>query len=564
MSATCCRMGEQPVPVRLAHQGGASLMRTVAMLMLVAITNGGAWAQAASGPVFTDAGPVQGVDDAQGGRSYWGLPFAAPPVGELRWKAPTAVSPWTAVRDASRPGAACKQDESVPAISVPNSKEDCLYLNVHVPPGASAGAPVPVMVWIHGGAFLNGAGSQRDASRLARTAHAVVVTINYRLGIFSALALDALQAEDAAANFGTLDQQAALRWVQRNVANFGGHPGNVTVFGQSAGGMSVCHQLASPGAAGLFHKAIIQSGPCTTGTGTKAAAWAIGQALAEKLGCEPGPQQMTCLRAKPADEVLAAAPGLDVNGGPSGALALAPWVDGKVIPAPPKDLIKQGRFNRVPVLIGSTRDEGRLLVALAYDLARNAAMTEEQYRALLLGATGNNTFATNLVAGLYSARKYGSPGLAASALLTDGMFTCGTQAMARALSGRVPTYAYEFQERDLPVTTVDPFMNWGAYHGVELPVLFQTAAAATPPSPDPLLQYSEAQRLLAERMGRYWGNFAATGNPNGAGLPNWPRFTSLLHPTQLLQAGDVRAAGLVGSQHQCVFWDAVGALGVSL
>ena len=527
-------------------------------------------ARAATAPVTTqvrtDAGSVAGLSTSTG-LSFWGIPFAAPPVGTLRWKAPAPVQPWSGVRAATTPGHACKQDGSLPPAGVGDSAEDCLYLNVHVPAGLTNASKAPVMFWIHGGAFITGSGSQYDGSRLAAATGSVVVTTNYRLGIFGMLALDALLAESPAGNPGLMDQQAALRWVKRNIAAFGGDPARVTIFGQSAGGASVCQQLASPTAAGLFHRAILQSGPCTFGTATKAAAITAGNAFADRLGCPTSmgaTAQLACLRSKSSDEVFAAAPAFDFNDLRT-LTAVTPYEDGVTLTAQPKDLVKQGKFNRVPVMIGSTKDEARLFIALAFDIRNGAAMTDAQYTAFIAALSGGNATAAQTIAGLYTSSKYGSPGLAASALMTDASFACGTQWSARQFSNYVATYTYEFQDQTVPPLVPDPFMAWGAYHASELPFLFQSAVASTPPSPDPMSNFTTAQKQLASQMVGYWGRFAATGNPNGNGQLNWPRFGLLAQNTLTLNStgNGVNLSGGIASQHQCLLWDSIASLGVT-
>lgn len=550
-------------PYGLWRQARLATKACVATVMMATAGWIGA-AQAAPASVQTEAGWVQGVAGQDGGMVYKGLPFAQPPIGDLRWKAPAPVQPWDGVRVADQAGQACKQDGALPPAGVPNSSEDCLYLNVNVPPGVQPGSAVPVMVWIHGGAFVTGAGSQYDGSRLAQSTGAIVVTINYRLGIFGLLALDALSAESQAGNYALQDQQAALRWVQHNIAGFGGDPRRVTIFGQSAGSISVCQQLVSPSAAGLFQRAIMQSGPCTAGTLTRAKALATGNALAQKLGCAAGPSQLTCLRSKSSDEVFNAAPSIDFTD-PSSLLALSPWVDGVILPAAPKDLVKQGKFNRVPMMVGNTKDEGRLFIALAYDLHRGAPLTEAEYQALVTGIAGNAAVASIITLD-YSSKRLGSPDLAASALMTDALFACGSQMSARSLSAYVSTYAYEFQEEQVPPLVADPFMAWGAYHASELPFLFQSRIATTPASPDPNDVATPAQLALSARMVQYWGRFAATGDPNGGGQLNWPRFNSVIAATQQLSAAKVSTNYLGGiySKHQCLLWDTATALGLGL
>ncbi|MGC4061766.1 MAG: carboxylesterase/lipase family protein [Aquabacterium sp.] len=519
----------------------------------------------ADGPlVVTDAGAVQGLSTPTGS-SYLGIPYAAPPLGPLRWKAPAPAQAWRGVRPATTAGQACKQDGTLPPAGVSGSGEDCLYLNVHVPAQAGNSGPLPVMVWIHGGQFLTGAGAQYDGGELARAANVIVVTLNYRLGIFGLLALDALSAEQPAGNYALQDQQAALRWVKRNIGAFGGDAGKVTIFGQSAGSAGVCQQLVSPGAAGLFHRAIAQSGPCTAATGTREHALATGNAFARTLGCAAGPAQLACLRSKSADEVLAAAPTLNFEDLRS-LTAITPWVDGVVLPGQPKDLIQQGRFNRVPVMIGNARDEGRLIIGLAYDVRRGSPLTEAEYQNMVTGLAGNATMAS-LVTSDYSSKRLGSPGLAASALITDSVYACGSQWTARALSGHAPTYVYEFQEPG-PRLVADPYMDWGAYHEAELAYLFRSAMPTTPPIPALMEVATASQSALAAQMAQYWGRFAATGNPNGTASPSspgyWPAFSSLWQVTQLLKASGVVTdlPSGVYMRHQCLVWDLAQQLGL--
>ncbi len=524
--------------------------------------------QAGLSLVATDAGLIEGRLAEDGTQAYLGVPFAAPPVGDLRWKAPQAPLPWQGVRPAHQPGAACLQDASLPLAGMPDSSEDCLYLNVHVPdavkPAAGQAGGLPVMVFLHPGVFVMGAGSQYDGGELAKAAKAIVVTVNYRLGMLGSLALPALQAEAQAGNLALQDQQAALRWVQRNIAGFGGDAARVTLFGESAGGASICHQLTSPGAKGLFQRAIIQSGPCTSGTLKLADAQALGQAFADKLGCPAGPAQMNCLRSKPAGDLLRAQPMMDFAD-LSSLLAFNPYIDGVIVPAPPKELIRSGAFHRMPVMMGSNKDEARLFVAMANDIAQGAPLTEAAFAALVKSLAGSD-FAASIMTSFYSSKRQGSPNLAASALITDVMYACDAQRTARMLSGKTPTYAYEFQHQDVPPLYPDPFMAWGAYHGAELPVLFMSRIQTSPPSPDPRDAFNSAQRRLAAQMAGYWGRFAATGDPNGGDGVRWPRFDALSVPTQQLTTTAITTDYLGGvyGRHQCLLWDTVAALGMGM
>lgn len=306
--------------------------------------------------VETAAGPVQGIVRATTVQ-YLGIPFGAPPVGELRWRPPVKAQPWTNVRDASQAASHCLQ--ALPSQDGINSSEDCLYLNVYAPKSTLAGkdvkpSPKPVMVWIYGGANFHGASNIFDATPLAETGDVVVVTLNYRVGPLGFLAHPALDAEDhPAVNYGVMDQQLALQWVRENIARFGGDSKNVTIFGESAGGMNSATHLISPLSAGLFDKAIIQSGAYQLDTPSLADSEVQGAAFAARVGCRDAATAAACLRALPADKLMA-------EGGEINTLAAAhpqSTVDGKILPEAQRAAFAAGHFKRVPVLAGSTRDE---------------------------------------------------------------------------------------------------------------------------------------------------------------------------------------------------------------
>jgi para-nitrobenzyl esterase len=534
------------------------------ILLALGCLTGHAQAHAPSAMVRTDAGDLLGTATASG-TAFLGVPFAAPPVGDLRWRAPQPVTPWPGVRMARVAAPTCMQDPRIPPAGVGNNSEDCLYLNVHVPASASTAGPLPVMVWIHGGAFINGAGSQYDGTVLAHEAQAVVVTVNYRLGIFGSLALDALAAEAKAGNYALQDQQAALRWVQRNIGAFGGDARRVTIFGESAGGTSVCNQLISPAAKGLFQRAIIQSGTCPSVQPTRAQAVAVGKAYADRLGCVAGAAQLACLRSKSALQALAASPDIDAAD-PASLGQFSPHIDGVVLPEAPRTAIRAGRFHQVPVLLGNNADEGTLFIALAFELQRGTPMTEAELQAMVKGNAGDSglaALASSIVLEAYRPSRYGSPNLAAAALLGDSLFACPTQFLARALSDHVPTYVYEFQEKNAPVFVNDPFMPWGAFHASELPFVFGTRIVTTPPSPDPAEVATPAQKALSKAMMAYWGRFAATGQPNVSGQKAWPRFNRLLQATQTFKSQGIgtELLGVPYVRHQCLLWDATALLG---
>ncbi|MFC3452395.1 carboxylesterase/lipase family protein [Amycolatopsis speibonae] len=485
-------------------------------------------AEAGESPVVrTDSGPVRGVSTSEY-RSFQGIPFAAPPVGERRWAPPARPEPWTAVRDASKPGPRCAQGAGIG--SDPSDAEDCLYLNV-TSPAKPAHKPRPVMVWVHGGGFTSGAGSDYDFKRMALGGDVVVVTVNYRLGVFGFFGHPELGSDSGV--FGLQDQQAALRWVQRNARAFGGDPRNVTLFGESAGGMSTCAQLTSPSAAGLFHRAIIQSGPCTltwpdggffpgAPAGSpyvpRADAEAAGADVAKKLGCA----DVDCLRRVQAKDLLSQ---------PAGA----PTYGTDLLPEHPATALREGHFARVPVLTGITRNESRLLVALF----PGHPFTEEHYQELLRTAFKDKA---PLVAAEYPSAKHGGPAMAFADAMTDRSWGCPQAGNERLLRERTRTFGYEFADRDAPpLLPAPPGMVPGASHGSELAYLSDMT-----PSPGKL---TSAQQKLAAQMIQYWTRFARTGNPNGEGLPKWrptPR-------TQSLAPGEIGPVDLT-SVHNCGFW----------
>ncbi|MFC9253466.1 carboxylesterase/lipase family protein [Amycolatopsis thailandensis] len=485
-------------------------------------------AEAGESPVVrTDSGPVRGVSTSEY-RSFQGIPFAAPPVGDLRWAPPARPAPWTAVRDASKPGPRCAQGPGLG--SAPSDDEDCLYLNV-ISPAKAAHKPRPVMVWVHGGGFTSGAGGDYDFKRMALGGDVVVVTVNYRLGVFGFFGHPELGRDSGV--FGLQDQQAALRWVQRNARAFGGDPRNVTLFGESAGGMSTCAQLASPSAAGLFHRAIIQSGPCTltwpdggfapgVPAGSpylpRATVEAMGADAAKKLGCA----DVACLRRLPVKDLV------------NQPLATPAFGTG-LLPEHPATALKAGHFARVPVLTGVTRDEARLFVSLY----PGHPFTEEHYQELLRTAFGEKA---PLVAARYPSAKHGSPAMAFADAMTDRIWGCPQAGTGRLLRERTRTFGYEFADRDAPpLLPAPPGMRMGASHGSELSYLSDIAGLPVKLTP--------AQQELAAQMIQYWTRFARTGDPNGEDLPKWrpsPR-------TQSLAPGAIGPVDLA-AVHSCGFW----------
>ena len=498
--------------------------------------------------VRTDAGPVRGVG-GPGVHRFLGIPYAAPPVGERRWRPPAPPEPWTEVRDASKPSAFCPQ--VLPFANAFAGSEDCLVVNV-VTPDPPPAAPAPVMVWIHGGAFDSNDGRQITGSTegdvIAADSGAIVVTLNYRLGQLGFLAHPALSAEDrghpGSGNFGIEDQIAALRWVKRNIAAFGGDPNNVTVFGESAGGWSVCILLASPAAKGLFQRAIVESGLCLRPLSDLAEAEAQGQRFAERLGCGDATDVLACMRAAPADQVIATLPpNPNVVFGAGEHGSWFPVVDGEVIPQPLEDLFRAGELNRVPLLIGSNRDEGTLFVAQAFDELGNP-LAADQYREALAHFVPDG--AIDAVTARYPLDAYPVPGAALAAAFGDGFLACPTIDTAELLAPYAPTYLYQFNYPDaqFPIPFPSSF-DLGAFHSAEVQFVFGI------PARDP---FTPEQTELSHQMVGYWTRFAASGDPNGGGAPSWPR---LSEDGRYLVLDRVLSTATNAKESACAFWRGV-------
>ncbi|WP_405792255.1 carboxylesterase family protein [Streptomyces sp. NBC_00029] len=507
--------------------------------------------------VQTDRGLVRGVSHGSY-TAFSGVPYAAPPTGPLRWRAPSPAAPWHGVRDATTAAQPCVQMPAPGAGAVIGS-EDCLYLNVTTPASRPAGQKRPVLVWLHGGAFLGGSGNDYDAGSLAVRGDAVVVTVNYRLGVFGYFGHPVL---GSAPPFGLADQQAALRWVKANAERFGGDPAGVTLFGESAGALGICAHLTSPTAAGLFRRAVLQSGSCFTsfprgalGPGTPAyepfasqhAVQAAGTEAARGLGCATGGRDevLACLRGQSTDRLATTQLMQSFN---------RPAFGNPLLPVAPDLAMTSGRFHRVPVLQGTNHDEMRMFVGLS--LAAFPIRTEEDYRARLVDAFGP---AAPAVEERYPAAQHPTPALAWAAVLTDRSFTCTTLEAARAMAAHapgLPLYGYEFNDADAPVLAglpANPGFPYGAAHGFEMPFLFTSFPTGKP--------LDDAQRELSDGMTGYWTNFARTGDPNSPGAPFWPVQRPSSPDTRSVQSlapgpGGIRPVD-VGAAHHCSFWGRV-------
>lgn len=482
------------------------------------------------------AGVLRGVE-GNGVRAFLGVPFAAPPVGDLRWRAPRRAPPWEGVRDATRIGPDCTQAIGRRAIlggggGVVFGSEDCLYLNIYAPAGEAG--PRPVMVYIPGGAFTVGAGANYDPSRLAREQGRVVVTMNYRLGALGWLAHPGFQAdgEGFGGNFGLMDQQAALLWVHDNIAAFGGDPGNVTLFAESAGAWTACYLMASPVSEGLYQRVILQSGGCLEPSSLVSAEAAAqsGPAFAARLGCEGG-DVIACLRALPAWRLSRAA---SLRAGINGPGSWGPVHTDATVPENPAAAIAGGRFTRVPAIVGTNLDEGRLFANEVQDMDRYQKETIWMY-----GDVGPRVLER------YPVGEDG-PAYAIAANFTAQRFACPSQALRRQLSKHVPVWGYEFADRAAPFVLPDRIvgLDLGAYHASELAYVFGTSWIFTDVD-----RFTPEQAALSARMRRLWAGFGQ--RDFGA---DWPRVDGA-GPIRVFAPEGDRLDQTFFERHQCAFWD---------
>jgi para-nitrobenzyl esterase len=514
--------------------------------------------------VTTVSGEVQGVD-AGVSCAFLGIPFAAPPVGNLRWKPPQPAAPWApATLNATVAAPSC------PFIQPPGSTgaqgtEDCLKLNIWTPHPAPA-TPAPVIVWIHTGAFQAASASIADSNprNMVERTGSIVVAANYRLGPFGFMGHPALTAENpgypSSGNYGFLDQRAALAWVRDHIAAFGGDPNDVTIAGQSAGANSVSLHVVSPGSAGYFDRAIMQSGYASSRWRTRTDAESLGRNFAAAVGCTDPSQVLACIRSKTRNDVLLAFPNGQQEFAETGRIPWGPVVDGVDIPDQPRTLYESGAFNHVPIIIGATRDEGWIYV----DRSFPASLTAEQYQAAV--ETEFGAAEAPAILSMYPVAGFPSPKHALSRLTGDVEAVCEARRVARLVSRtRTPVYQYSFErEADAVVPNL-------VIHGLDRNFVFGNNFG--PPSNYAL----NAEDLeLFGAMSDYWTRFAASGNPNrngrdqpelpdddnvgsDDGLVGWPAFK---HPSGNGRGPDkylvldvpIREAARL-REAQCDFWE---------
>jgi len=489
----------------------------------------------------TAQGLVKGVQDV-GVVKFMGIPYAKPPVGALRWKASVRPDRYSSTYDASFARSECLQGSP----TNPAGSEDCLYLNVfRATPEDGAVRNAPVVVWIHGGGYSSGSGVQFDVAPLAVAQNLVTVSINYRLGALGFLAHPALSAEEdppRSGNYGILDMQRALQWVRHNIRAFGGDPDNLTIVGESAGGNAMYVLLASPKSAGLFDKVIAQSGGYYRAQPTLATAEARGlNVAATTYGCPergsgPGAQAAVanCLRSLSPSAILAASP-------------TEPIVDNKVLVEPTAEAFKNGRFNRVPLMAGSTHDEGTVFTAFFADFAGNP-VTPANYATfanhLYPNAAGN-------VVSRYPMASYPTPSQALAAAVGDYHMFCGAMQDVDHVANYLPTtYFYDWDD-PTPATSVvpgyppkDPLIDMRAAHAMDISYWFGLIFP---------VDLTAARAELSATMMNYLGNFARTNDPNGRGLPIWYQYSA---PSRegLFLGYPIRSDYNAFTIHQCAFW----------
>ncbi len=521
--------------------------RALFILVIAIILFGASLAQAqvsCTEPVETTSGLVRGMRESDTETCVWrGIPYAAAPVGELRWTSPRSMPKWSGVRDATRFGNRCMQ-KGIFTLEVQTAEEgmseDCLYLNIWRPRKSGV---FPVMVWIHGGGYTGGAANTGMylGDRLAEAGDVVVVSFNYRLNVFGFFALPALRDEDpngSTGGQGTLDQVAALRWVHENIAKFGGDPGNVTIFGESAGGWSVCTMVATPLAKGFFQRAILESGGCEQSRDLEAG-YDSARDAASRLGCDP--DDLNCLRALPARKVLGK------GSGGMDEMASMPHHDGYVLTDTPLAMIRSGNYNKVPFMAGSNRDEfGKALKLIpGYYFTRPA-----NYEKKLTGRGFSQDDAERLVE-MYPLSEFNNRPVEAYGRMfgADQSLACPTyQGLLAAADQQADTYYYHFDYDDFRYGKYI-----GAAHCMEVPFIFNTMDRL----PMNLLfkeKHIEDARALQEIIQGYWINFAKTGDPNGPDLPHWPVFEPDSQKVQVLDT-HTRTEPATDIAERCEFWE---------
>ncbi|VTZ24975.1 Carboxylic ester hydrolase [Methylocella tundrae] len=519
--------------------------------------------------VETKEGPVRGFLK-NGVAEFLGVPYAEPPLGNLRWKPPHKHAPWTNVLQATAYGPTCAQITTLGVFAGPaNNNEDCLYLNVFTPNvDPAAKEKLPVIFWIHGGGNVDGESNDYDGAKLAAQGHTVVVTINYRLNLFGFMAHPAIDAEGHLfGNYGILDQQAALRWVKHNIAQFGGDKNNVTVGGQSAGASDTASNMVSPLAAGLFHRAILESGVSYfSGLTPLPLAESKGTAFAVAAGCGSGSDAATakCLRSLTAQQITTLS-GTESGNGPYITYLVQ---DGQILPTSFTSAFQTGQFNHMPVMNGTVQDEGNFGLGITeYFKNPRVPFTATDFTNLVTNTYSGNAgpagsppaYSAGTVQAVlahYPLYAYPTPQLAMDAVTTD-VSACRSLRASDLLANQVPVYGYEFQERTAPYYFPKmPGFQPLAYHTADIQFLFPLYHGG----PDGIThQLNNKQQDLSDQLVIAWTNFAWTGNPNGLGNSPWPRYkgkTGYYLSQDIPTLSTFTKAQFVAA-HKCDFWQTI-------
>lgn len=545
------------IEMKKAFNKTALLSSLFSLIILVSLILSGvtALAQGSRGlpeTISIEGGKISGLTlgENKDVLAFKGIPYATPPVGPLRWKPPQPVEAWEGVRQCTAYGPACPQPD-LPGFSLKHEKrsEDCLYLNVWTA-AKSAGEKRPVMMWIHGGGNIIGSANLstptgNEGEALARQG-VVVVSINYRIGPFGYFAHPLLSKEsqhNASGNYGLLDQIAALRWIQNNISAFGGDLGNVTIFGESAGGFNVSYLIASPLAKGLFHRAITESGSAFAFFANRhlREGWygmepmeKQGERITKDLGCSEAADPLAALRALSAEKLLEGSKPIMIAG--AGNL-FTPVVDGWVLPDDVMTIFEQGKQNVVPLVAGTNADEGTIFIQ------KSPFDSVEAYRGFLKASYG--TFADEVFA-MYPAKEPSEILKAFRDLLADSRFVAPTRGLVRAMSktgGKAHMYRFT---RPWP----GPMAPFGAFHTAEIVYVFNDIERVKNTFKVP---FEEKDQNLANTMSAYWVQFAKTGNPNKEGLPEWPAYDST--KDQYIEFGEVIKVGQGLRKEKCDLWD---------
>jgi para-nitrobenzyl esterase len=524
---------------------GKPVAKPVARAAQASACSSGTTVQTTSGPVcgisYPAGASATGIVAQTSFNQWLGIPFAAPPVGQLRWQPPQPHQPWTTTL------AAVTQPPGCPGSGTSTASEDCLQLNITAPTGV--GSALPVILYIHGGGFTGGATSTYPEQELATRGPAIVVGIEYRLGVLGFLAGKALGAHSG--DFGLQDQQFAMKWVQQNISAFGGDPANITIMGSSAGASSVCDQIASPAAHGLFEKAINFSGEynslfgaptslqpqdCKAQLPTQHEANATGALFAASVGCGQGNDAAVaaCLRAVPWQTLLTA----QASGGTN-----SPIVNGTTLTEQPLKSFATGHVNRVPALLGVNRDED--LTGTATTAAAYTSLIDSQY-----GAESSEVLRH------YPLARFPSPYVASRTVAADSNTVCPALVRDQYLSKVMPLYAFEGDNPDLPPYSTATANPPGSNHDWEPGYLFPTAMGIPIDSQLDANQATLRSELIAQITA-----FAATGSPNTTGVPLWPRYKSdtgyLVMSLQPAGDDELMSAAAISFDHQCAFWDRI-------